>query len=96
MALAVLALNYIGGTALVFLVFRAYPDHSFSALTSWGMLYLFGAIAPIHSAIRCHRWLRKQHIEITALARALVISPLIAGGLTLLAALDLLRRLLHS
>ena len=92
MTLAVLIFNYVGGTYLVYLTLRAYPDHSAHALTTWGMLYLFAVVLPIVGAVRDHRWLNAHGIDMTPRARAIIASPLIAGGLTLLAALDLLRR----
>lgn len=92
MTLAVLIFNYVGGTYLVYLALTTYPDHSVHALTTWGMLYLFAVVLPIISAVRDYRWLRARGIEMTPRARAVIASPLIAGGLTLLAALDLLHR----
>lgn len=92
MALAMLIVDYVGGTYLVYLAVRAYPDHSVYALTTWGMLYLFGVVVPVRDAIRGYRWCRAQGIEMTSRAKAFVVAPIITGGLTLLAALDLLRR----
>ena len=95
MTLAVLIFDYIGGTLLVYLALRAYPDHSVHALTTWGMLYLFAVVLPVIGAVRDRRWLRARGIDMTTRVRTIIASPLIAGGMTLLAALDLLRRVTH-
>ena len=85
---AVLALNYVAGTALVYQAYAAHPDHSGTATAQWVLLYLFGVVYPAGWVLVSRRTQRGG-----GASDEVSWAPVIAGTTTLLVALSLIDRL---
>jgi hypothetical protein len=85
-----LLIDYIAGTYLFVLAYREYPLEG--SLGSWLGLYFFGVMQPACVAVLHYRWLNKRAVEWTRALRFFVVAPIIAGGVTLLYAIDLIHR----
>jgi hypothetical protein len=86
---ALLAVNYTGVTALVYLEFRDYPDHSATAIIHWAFLYFVALVQPVIFGLLIARGLRDQGLTRRKL-RFCTFAPGIVGGVTLLIALSLI------
>lgn len=85
-----LILDYVAGTYLAVLAFREYPVAG--STTAWLAMYFFGVIQPLYVTVLHYRWLTRRDVEWTRALSFFVFSPIIAGGVTLLTALDLIHR----
>jgi len=94
-ALVFLIVDYVAGTYLVVLAYRHYPDHSFGAWSTWLIMYFFAVVQPIYITLLHLRWLKARGVELTRAGRFYLVSPIVAGGLTLLYALDLIHRVVR-
>jgi hypothetical protein len=65
------------------------------SITTWLAMYFVGVIQPLYVTILHYRWLTRREVEWTRALRFFVFSPIIAGGVTLLTALDLIHRVVH-
>ena len=82
--------NYTIGTALVWRAFQSYPDHSAMAIFRWVAIYAMAVVHPIVTSVYHLRVLRSKGIVIDRQIRAMVFSPLLVGGITLIIALNLI------
>jgi hypothetical protein len=87
---AVVAFNYIAATLLVWNAFRAYPDHSPMSVFRWVAIYLVAVVQPIAWSVYHVRLLRSKGVEIDRQLRTMLFAPMVAGGITLLIALNLI------
>ena len=88
----VVVFTYVVGTLLVWNGFQAYPDHSPPATFRWIAMYAMAVIMPIGSSLRYFRVLRARGLETDRQLRRLGWAPMVAGGITLLIALNLIGR----
>lgn len=86
----ILVFNYTVGTALVWRAFQAYSDHSAMSIFRWVAIYSMAVIHPIVWSVYHLRVLRAKGIVIDRQIRAMVFSPLLVGGITLIIALNLI------
>lgn len=86
---ALVLVNYVGVTWLVYLAFREYPDHSTLTVTRWGLLYFVALIQPLIFGLRISRGLRSQGLT-RRMLHFCTFAPGIIGGVTLLIALSLI------
>jgi hypothetical protein len=87
---AIVIFDYAAGTFLVWRAFEAYPDHSGLAVFRWCAIYVMAVIQPIAWAIYHLRVLRSRGFVIDGQLRAIAVAPMIAGGITLLIAVNLI------
>ena len=85
-----LALNYALASALLYVSFRRYPDHSPTATIQWMLLYLVSVIYPLGWTMQQLRALRKLGLSDSRALRRQAWAPVIVGATTLLIALSLL------
>lgn len=86
---AIIAVNYVGVTVLVYLEFRAYADHSTRAIAHWAFLYFVALVQPAFFGLTIHRQLKDAGLSRRRL-NFYALAPGIVGGVTLLFALNLI------
>ncbi len=89
MVALLLAVNYVAVSALVYIEYLAYADHSPRAIAYWLFLYFVAIVQPAFFGARIARQLKG--VDLTRRQRNFcAFAPGIVGGVTLLFALHLI------
>ena len=92
MTTAMVAFNWILGLLLVGTTIWLYPDHSFSAIAQWALLYAAAIAAPTFWYKGARRHFKAIGLGETPQLHLIAFRPVVAGFMTLLAALSLILR----
>jgi hypothetical protein len=95
LAIAFLLAMYVMASALTYVTFRRYPDHSGAAVLQWLLFYIVTAVYPPIWTLQTLRLVRKLGFDHSEPLRRSAWAPVIVGGTALLTGLGLLSPLLR-
>lgn len=91
MSKAITVINCVAGTTIVSAFYWGYSDRSWSALLHWGLFYVAAVILPLHWARRTQRLLDAVRPPVPRELRAAAYYPVMAGVITMLMGISLIR-----
>jgi hypothetical protein len=96
MGKAMIACNAVAGAGIAIVLFLRYSDRSSSAGLHWAIFYAVGVAMPLWWSYKTARALRGLQVPLTNELRMVPFYPVMAGVLTMIVAIGLLRETMFA